>query len=152
MDGNRAVRYRRDDLAQRFGLYIAHRIDAGQIGAGGFIRYNISGAIPFQLAGNQFGGRLVPNADEYCVASQVVFFAGMQVLQPYTGKFVAVKQPGDRAVPAKFRVFGLLQGFVANSCGPQSTPAVNQNDFLGNASEQQSVFGGGIAANHDHII
>ena len=95
---------------------------------------------------------MAANADEYCVASQVVFFAGTQVLQPYTGKFVAVKQPGDCAVPAKFRVFGLLQGFVANSCGPQSTPAVNRNDFLGNASEQQCVFGGGIAANHDHII
>ena len=79
MDGHRAVRYGGDHLSQRLGAHVAHGEHAGEVGAGGFIRDDVTGFVQRQLASEQLRRRGASHADEHAVTGKVAFCTGVDV-------------------------------------------------------------------------
>ena len=79
MDSHRAVRYGGDHLPQRLGAHVAHGEHAGEAGAGGFVRHDVTGFVQRQLASEQLRGRGASHADEHTVTDKVTLCAGVDV-------------------------------------------------------------------------
>src|SRR5579872_2978227 len=94
---------RRHRLAIDIVRHIAGGKDAGDIGRGRKA-FGLDIAVRFQLdlAGEEFGRRLMANRDEDAVGGEVAERAGLDVLQPDMGdakRFFGAEDVLDRAVP-----------------------------------------------------
>ena len=78
-----SVCYCRHDLTQRFGPYIVHGIDAGQIGLSRLVCDDITASVEIELPLHQLGGELSTYADEHAVTRKRRFLTRLHILQLY---------------------------------------------------------------------
>ncbi len=147
----------RDCLTIRLVRDIAGREHAGYRGGGRvWCDLDIARRFQFQLAGDEFCRRRMPDRDKDAVGRQIGAFASFDVLQPDVGDLRGVLVAAnlfDGGVPDHLD-FGMLeQPVLQDAFGTQRAAAMHQGDLGGKIGQEQRFLDRGVAAaDHENLL
>ena len=130
----RTVSHRRHHLTDQLCPHIAHSVDTGDVGLGGFIGDHIAAFIQFQLPRDKLGGRLSTYAHKYAVAGDLALSSGLYISKANTCHFIVMQQFCHHAVPAELDILRLHKRLVIHLRRPQRVSAMHEDDLLGDAA------------------